>query len=390
MAEIVLEKYDLTKFGFLPNEPIPKLDNLVFKEWEDLIDKLPELNHNGTTRGEIMKLATFEYPQLKHPWHFKRPYVILSLLTNSYVWCESPPPKVLPEKLAVPFVKVSEYLGISPILTHAAVDLYNWELIDESKPFHLDNLKSVNLMTGTDSESWFYLIMVAIEQVGGSIIKCILDAKESISRNDTDELILNLQEMNTHLLQTCDIIKRMRNRCVPDVFWNVLRPYLSGWKNNEDLPNGLVYEGVRDEPFELFGGSAAQSSLFATIDSSLGITHYDKYFARIRDYMPVKHKDFIEFVKNNINISRYVGATNDKDLTKMFDVCIATVTKFRQLHFGLVHSYIIKMAKKDKEDDGDVVSESELTDSEKGTGGTELGSFLKTAINETRESMLGD
>lgn len=381
----IMEEFDLTSFGFLTEQPVGKLDDDEFKDWELLMEKLPKVNASGDTRNEIMKLSPFEWRQLQHPWQVKRAYLILTLLTNSYVWCQSPPVTILPAQLAIPLSKVSEQLGIAPILTHASVDLYNWELINSSEPFHLDNLKSINLMTGTDSEEWFYLIMVAIEHVGGSIINCILNADKYIYENDSLALTLVLDKMDDHLIEICKIIVRMKDRCEPEVFWNVFRPYLSGWKSNDDLPTGLVYEGVSEKPLELYGGSAAQSSLFAVIDSSLGVTHHDEYFNRIMDYMPIKHKNFTDYVRNNINIKTYVESSNDTLLTETYDRVIKTLTKFRQLHFGLVHRYIIKMAKKDKEVSEEASTE-ENTDSEKGTGGTELGTFLKVAINETKDS----
>lgn len=51
------------------------------------------------------------------------------------------------------------------------------------------------------------------------------------------------------------------------------------------MAEGLVYEGVQDEPMEFSGGSAAQSSLLHCFDELLGVKHEANSgeFAVIRD-----------------------------------------------------------------------------------------------------------
>ena len=45
------------------------------------------------------------------------------------------------------------------------------------------------------------------------------------------------------------------------------------WRDNPMLPDGLWYEGVSEEPLQLSGGSAAQSSTIQSLDVLLGIQH---------------------------------------------------------------------------------------------------------------------
>lgn len=63
-------------------------------------------------------------------------------------------------------------------------------------------------------------------------------------------------------------------RCDPYVFYKKLRQILSGWNNNPVVPDGIIYEGVSDEPKKYNGGSAAQSSTIQAIDIALGIRHH--------------------------------------------------------------------------------------------------------------------
>ena len=54
------------------------------------------------------------------------------------------PNTTIPESIAVPWYLVSQELGIPPVLTHAAVDLFNWKLKNPSLPFSLENIEPMN------------------------------------------------------------------------------------------------------------------------------------------------------------------------------------------------------------------------------------------------------
>jgi hypothetical protein len=73
---------------------------------------------------------------------------MLTMLTHVYVWGngEKNACKVLPKALAVPLDFVSKHLGIAPVLTHAAVDLWNWRRIDPNGPLTLSNLATLHTM----------------------------------------------------------------------------------------------------------------------------------------------------------------------------------------------------------------------------------------------------
>lgn len=364
----IKEHFDITDNGFLPSESVKFLTG-QFVDWENVMKKLPEINKSKNIREILSTLPEFRWQDLNESWQYKRAYVILTLMTNSYVHFEDKHPEKIPAKLAVPLWNVSKYLGINPILTHAAVDLFNWDLKDKNGKFELDNLKSVSLLTGTRDEEWFYLIMVAIEKVGGDIlntfIKILVDQENNLLNSAKMEKYLEKTVENMNAIN--NILMRMKENCNPDIFYNVLRPYLSGW----DV-NGIIYEGVSDEPMKYVGGSAAQSSLFQVIDCAFNINHKDEYFERIKEYMPNKHKNFINFVKSNIKIYEIIKTFDDTKINCLFNECIKSLEKFRTLHYGIVHRYIIKMIPTG-------------ADGAKGTGGTELSSFLKQSIKETTQ-----
>ncbi|XP_053905747.1 indoleamine 2,3-dioxygenase 2 isoform X3 [Cuculus canorus] len=48
------------------------------------------------------------------------------------------------------------------------------------------------------------------------------------------------------------------------------------WKDNPAMPDGLIYEGVSEEPMAYSGGSAAQSTVLHAFDEFLGIHHSEE------------------------------------------------------------------------------------------------------------------
>lgn len=351
----ILLKYDISENGFLSKDPIPILDSLP--DWEMIVKELPNYNKERILRDAVANLSEFDVNLLTTSSHYKRAYVVLCLLTHSYVF-GGEPIKSIPRKLAIPLVHVASYLGINPVLTHAAVDLYNWTLIDPNAPITLDNLQSTSLMTGTEDEERFYLTMVAIEAVGGDMIKDIL------SINETNALSC-LTNLNDNLIKVIIILRRIREKCKPAVFYHVLRPYLAGWE-----PKGMIYEGISDEPIVYRGGSAAQSSLFQVLDIVFGIEHKDSYFELIRAYMPESHRNFINYVQNNISIK---NINMDNEAKLVFNKCINNLALFRSCHMSIVTDYILNQA-------------SPTNEAVKGTGGTSLLTFLGEAIKETKMS----
>ncbi len=350
----LLTEYSLSNLGFLPAKPLKTLGS-KYEEWEKIVANLPELNSGKKIRDAVNNMPLFDtnFSSL-HEYHLA--YTILTLMTNSYLHSHGvdDTAKKLPRQLAIPLVDVSKKLGIAPILTHAAVDLYNWELIDTKKPFTLDNIKSLYSMTGTMDESWFYLIMTAIEGASGPLLLEV--CKYIADETSLDKLFRvaheKLEEINM-------IIRRMPEKCKPEVFYGKLRFFLSG------CDNGLIFEGVSDEALFYGGGSAAQSTLLPIIDAIFGVTHNDKYFEKILKYMPEKHVKFLNLVRDKF-ISNKNDIANNRDT---FNAGLEQLLSFRKYHMNLVQQYIFRFVPTDK-----------------GTGGTDPRIFLGDAIKETRQA----
>ena len=123
----------------------------------------------------------------------RRAFSILAVLTNAYVWAssnDSIASQRVPPAIAIPFLEVAGTCGLNPVVSHAAVVLFNWKRID---PRGLDNIQSINLFTGSMDEAWFYLVTVAIELAAVPAIRAIVAAFAAVERKDSVALQAELE-----------------------------------------------------------------------------------------------------------------------------------------------------------------------------------------------------
>jgi len=126
----------------------------------------------------------------------RRAFAILAVLTNAYVWAssnDSIASQRIPPAIASPFLEVAGTCGLNPVVSHAAVVLFNWKRIDPRGPLNLDNIQSVNLFTGSMDEAWFYLVTVAIELAAVPAIRAIVAAFAAVERKDSAALLAELE-----------------------------------------------------------------------------------------------------------------------------------------------------------------------------------------------------
>ncbi|KAI8373087.1 Indoleamine 2,3-dioxygenase [Radiomyces spectabilis] len=297
-----LEDYDISPItGFLPVEPpLRRLPDPYFAPWEEMMENFNGLLLAGKFREKVLQMPLLDHTRLTTTAEYRRAFVIFCFLSHSYVWGKlEKTSETLPATLAVPWTGISNYLGLCPVVCHAAVDLWNYRLLDADGPIDLSNLAALTTYSGSLDEAWFYLITTAIESAGACCLPAILSVIEHINDCNYDGIKSNLETMYGALVKMNEILQRMYEKCDPYVFYWKIRPYLAGWENMAEagLPFGLVYEGVdhlwsaeTDEYADMShltegqrilrqyrryaGGSAAQSSLIAALDVAFGVEHY--------------------------------------------------------------------------------------------------------------------
>ena len=118
-------------------------------------------------------------------------------------------------------------------------------------------------------------------------------------------VIYQLKKVAIAIQAICQSLSAMKEGCHPFIFYHRVRPFLSGWKQNPTLSEGVLYEGVSPTRMQFYGGSAAQSALIPFLDISLGISHETTrskdFLLAMRDYMIVPHRNFLTHLEVSLN-----------------------------------------------------------------------------------------
>lgn len=367
-----LADYDVDPVrGFLPAEdPLTELPP-EFAEWDRLGAELPYLVLTSRVRSTLVNLATPTLDSLTTNAELERAMQIISALSMAYIWTEEPAAERLPAALAVPWAAIAERLGRPPMITHTSVVLYNWRRIDPNDGIHADNLACTQHFMGGMDEQWFFTATTALEAIGAPALQPLVEAKDAAIKGDVGR-VTELLGIARQVFNDVNVaLLRIYEKCEPFIFYNRIRPFLTGWDQT-----GIVFEGVSETPLKLHGGSAAQSSLIQAYDAALGIEHLhpetQPFLTLMRDYMPPKHRQFVEDLAGGLSIYEFVQANKSVSpkLAEAFNHCIDELDEFRRAHMEIAVKYVLKQGPNGE--DG------------LGTGGTSFVPFLSEARKETK------
>lgn len=401
-----LPQYGISSNGFLPAEaPLSRLPHAYYQPWELATDVLPTLIEAQQIREWVDRLPVLSTEYLDSEAEWQRAHSLLAVIAQGYIWTGPEPSQRLPPAISVPFLQTAEHLEVHPVATYAALNLWNWtplqDNVDLTQP---ENMVALHTATGTDDESWFFIISNAMEARAGPLIEIMLGAIEAVEQNDVPKIIHALEYLERGLKSIGELLERMDERCNPQMFYHTIRPFLAGSMNMEaaGLPNGVFYdEGDGKGSWRKYrGGSNGQSSLLQFFDAVLSVNHARSggFHAEMRGYMPGPHARFLDDVEAIANIRDYVDSHQDNiELVAAFNKAVVALSGFRDKHIALVTRYIIIPSRQAKPNNlvkrRDIASASTKLASEKprtqelvGTGGTTLIPFLRTSRDETSET----
>ncbi len=370
--------------GFLPNElPLARLPDPYYNKWEAVAANLQALILSRRLRGVVDRLPVLSTVGLEHDAEWRRAYCILCFTAHGYIWGGDSPSDRLPPPITVPLLAISAHLEVPPVATYAAVCLWNFKplFVDEGID-QLENLATINLLTGSLDESWFYLVSVAMEARGGPMIAIMLKAMAAVRADDAETVTACLCAFAERLDDIGVLLQRMHEQCDPLIFYHRIRPFLAGSKNMADagLPHGVMYDdgtgSVGSRTYRQYsGGSNAQSSLIQFFDIVLGVEHRPtgeksggghggsgeatsaaddaaaaaaaaarhNFIMDMRNYMPGAHARFLQDVAAVANIRPYVVAheADNRQLSIAYDSCLAMLRALRDKHIAIVSRYIV-------------------------------------------------
>ena len=375
--------------GFLPQK-VPSKSYSVQSESCDRIQEiasnLPKLLLTGKLQSAINKLSPkdLSIDDLlinQASQDLKLAMSHLSFIAHAYIWGDNKPNESIPSVLANPWVKAANNQGRPPILSYASYCLDNWFLIDPDESISLENVGLINNFLGGVDEDWFVTIHVCIENAAADAMAACAEIAMLESDSPESKSIELLNRIVRSMKKVNEIFARMPEKCDPYIYYHRVRPFIFGTKDNPDLKNGLIYKGEFDNQPQFFRGeTGAQSSIIPSLDGALQITHTKDhlrhYLNEMRDYMPPKHREFMEVLEKNSQVKKIIKES--AKLTSLFNDCLEEIRAFRAMHLEYAGTYIFKQAQiKNPFGRGG----STIT----GTGGTPFMAYLKKHRDETED-----
>lgn len=349
--------------------------------------QLPQLLTTGRVRhlleNRLPNLTEKEVEQLSET-QARAAMVHFSFMVQAYVWGEPLAAEILPEKLARPICALADILGQQPLLPYSGYVLDNWSLHNSDGPIDLSNIYVLQNFLGGQDENWFILVHVAIEARAGAALAKMGSIINAVDEGNVSAVTKLLMEIAVVWHDLKAIFDRMPERCDPYAYFERVRPYIHGWKDNPALPNGILYSGVKahgGEAKSYRGQTGSQSSIVPCMDALLGVGHaadpMKTYLDELHIYRPPGHRRFIDDLRRYSVLRKFVIDKDDADLSRAYNANIQAVADFRTRHLEYAASYINKQNRKATGNDTDV-----------GTGGTPFMRYLKKHRDETQENLI--
>lgn len=384
-----LESYDISaERGFLCSYDAPQVE--LTGDWaamRSIAMRLPQLLTTGQVRNLLRKdlpLLTEDDVAGLSEAQMRAAMVHYSFMVQAYVWGEKEAASILPEKLARPICALAKGIGQQPLLPYSAYVLDNWGMHDPDGPIDLSNIYVVQNFLGGQDENWFILVHVAIEARAGAALAKMGAVIEAVESGKTNVLTILLNEIAVVWSDLKDIFDRMPERCDPYAYFERVRPYIHGWKDNPALPDGVLYEGVKshDGVAQSYRGqTGSQSSIVPSMDALLGIGHaadpMKTYLDELHIYRPPGHRRFIDDLRSQSLLRQYVIRESNPDLSRAYNANVQAVADFRSRHLEYAASYINKQNRNAAGNDTDI-----------GTGGTPFMKYLKKHRDETQGNLV--
>ncbi len=260
--------------------------------------------------------------------------------------------RVLPSQISEPFVLVSKKLDVYPFLDyHYAYSLGNYVKIDDSKGYEWENLAMAAKFSGMDDERGFIMLHVDINQHSPQLVGSILDFINAKDNHGVNKSLNNCLSSMKNINERRQIMweaSRWKH-------YNDFRVFIMGIKGNDEIfGDGVIYEGVSEEPVQYRGQTGAQDNIIPTADIFTGVINYypsndlTKYLLDLRSYRPKCIQNFLSDLKDEMKENRlfsYIKKTNNEEGLCILIQILDEIYYFRNGHWQFVQKYIMANTK---------------------------------------------
>ena len=341
-------------------------------------------------------------------WTLRRAHYVLTCIMHFYVHslpaAQSERQTIIPRPLAVPLYEVSKKINLPPVLTFADIVLWNWEYKNPDLPLSLDNMRYINVFSGTETEENFYLLSAAAELKGVEmlrIIERVVNMVCHLDRNAIASITRDFEQLVRVINDLAAVLKDAPKTVHPHTFYWAARPW---WNGSEDA-SPWVFEGVPPNSTpHLSGASAGQSSVMHALDAFLDVDHALKharqpapsednkraassnFMAKMRLYMPAEHREYLtELQKRQVrDVCQRTPA-----LRGPYNAAVDALRKFRDAHIITGTLFIVSQARSQPPEwMGGPDATTGREGQSKGTGGNPVSTLLKAGRDATKRAML--
>ena len=260
--------------------------------------------------------------------------------------------RVLPSQISGPFVLVSKKLDVYPFLDyHYAYSLGNYVKIDDSKGYEWENLAMAAKFSGMDDERGFIMLHVDINQHSPQLVGSIFDFINAKDNHGVNKSLNNCLSSMKNINERRQIMweaSRWKH-------YNDFRVFIMGIKGNDEIfGDGVIYEGVSEEPVQYRGQTGAQDNIIPTADIFTGVIDYypsndlTKYLLDLRSYRPKCIQNFFSDLKDEMKENRLFNSIkkskNEEGLCLLIQI-LDEIYYFRNGHWQFVQKYIMANTK---------------------------------------------
>ncbi|SPO35780.1 related to BNA2 - putative tryptophan 2,3-dioxygenase or indoleamine 2,3-dioxygenase [Pseudozyma flocculosa] len=269
---------------------------------------------------------------------------------------------VLPRQLAVPLKKLADKLGHFPYMEYASsYALQNYRVKDPNHQgtagkYSFDNMELIrSFEDAAGSERGFILVHVEMVSYTGRLVSATEDALRAVTNNDAPALEEAFERLLTTYRKINLSMDTMWGRSLPSDYLKY-RSFIfgTGPKKGENgmFPEGVVYEGVSDEPQFYRGESGANDSIVPTGDNLLEITRHmpnndlTKTLRDFRTYRPKNQREFLQQLEGRATLAGvrdFAMETSGSARAKaLYILLVDQIREFRNRHWMFTKSYIIE------------------------------------------------
>jgi indoleamine 2,3-dioxygenase len=359
-----------------------------FTKTVSTLPKLPVIPIDGLERSEFA---------------LRRAHHVLAWIMHFYIHTLPPNADVrIPAPVTIPLLQICNQLQLPPVLTYSDNVLYNWTMKTADLIPTVDNIQCQTLFTGTSDEAEFYLCSARIELRGVEALELMRATMDETFVGDhiaVRRITSYLNQMSTAIGELTKLLLSVRDGCDPDVFSRDIRPWFRGAdadpRKRKWLFEGLEHDPELQEPTELSGASAGQSSLIHALDTFLGVHMYShssttsggetkpSFLSRMQLYMPRHHRGFLtHLAANRRPLRSFVTSSEDTKLLDAYNSAVLSLKGFRDAHMRIVSLYILGPGRRLRAREQGWDS-AKINEPMKGTGGTDMVTFLKDIRDRT-------